>query len=463
MGFFSDVANVLTGGASGLVESVGGHKLSSLLSGGLTDVAKGNAPFTSITDPAIEKLGLDEATTNWLKDVQSQTMTAGFDQPAKAYERYKDTGDFWAGLDRFIDPAGTIDYSLRSTGDLIYDVAPEVVPYIQPVAATIGSLWGPGYAAAGSGIGSKLASGTRSYDYGEDFKDAAIAAVAAYIAGEALGAGGEAAQAGTEGATQAGTQAATQAAEQTALETIGQGALKGAMSGAARGIVPALQEGSFTPIVEGGITGAVTGGATSGIGELINTYLGTNMSPEELKAYEVAEKNPGAKIYVDNVPSTGPQPTYAPADTSPVLLDEAGNIQYDTNGPESMYPITEGGQPNYDPADVSKMYEPSTVEPTTIEKIGKGILDNAGTLKSLASIFGAAGAPGFTFEDIGGGGGGGATPESDWFSNIAASGTGKGKSKGITASDVKSLYHGRSFMPNLNEIEKEQKQDQYYS
>lgn len=463
MGFFSDVANVLTGGASGLVESVGGHKLSSLLSGGLTDVAKGNAPFTSITDPAIEKLGLDEATTNWLKDVQSQTMTAGFDQPAKAYERYKDTGDFWAGLDRFIDPAGTIDYSLRSTGDLIYDVAPEVVPYIQPVAATIGSLWGPGYAAAGSGIGSKLASGTRSYDYGEDFKDAAIAAVAAYIAGEALGAGGEAAQAGTEGATQAGTQAATQAAEQTALETIGQGALKGAMSGAARGIVPALQEGSFTPIVEGGITGAVTGGATSGIGELINTYLGTNMSPEELKAYEVAEKNPGAKIYVDNVPSTGPQPTYAPADTSPVLLDEAGNIQYDTNGPESMYPITEGGQPNYDPADVSKMYEPSTVEPTTIEKIGKGILDNADTLKSLASIFGAAGTPGFTIEDIGGGGGGGATPESDWFSNIVASGTGKGKSKGITASDVKSLYHGRSFMPNLNEIEKEQKQDQYYS
>ena len=453
MGFFSDVANVLTGGLHDLVESVGGHKLSSLLSGGLTDVAKGNAPFTSITDPAIEKLGLDEATTNWLKDVQSLIMTAGFDQLAKAYERYKDTGDFWAGLDRFIDPAGTIDYSTRKTGDLIYDVAPEVVPYIQPVAATIGGLWGPGGAAAGSGIGSKLASGTRSYDYGEDFKDAAIAAVADYTAGEALGAGGE--------ATQVGTQATTQAAEQTALETIGQGALKGAMSGAVRGIEPALQEGSFTPIVEGGITGAVTGGATSGIGELINTYLGTNMSPEELKAYEAAEKNPGAKIYVDNVPSTGPQPTYAPADTSPVLLDEAGNIQYDTSGPESMYPITEGGQPKYAPADVSKMYEPSTVEPTTIEKIGKGVLDNADTLKSLASMFGAAGAPGFAFEGIGGGGG--ATPESDWFYNIAASGTGKGKSKGIKASDVKSLYHGRSFMPNLNEIEKEQKQDQYYS
>ena len=457
MGFFSDVANVLTGGLSDLVESVRGHhKLSSLLSGGLTDVAKGNAPFTSITDPAIEKLGLDEATTNWLKDVQSLIMTAGFDQLAKAYERYEDTGDFWAGLDRFIDPAGTIDYGMRSTGDLIYDVAPEVVPYIQPVAATIGGLFGPGYAAAGSGIGSKLASGTRSYDYGEDFKDAAIAAVADYTAGEALGAGGEAG-----GATQVGTQATTQAAEQTALETIGQGALKGAMSGAVRGIEPALQEGSFTPIVEGGITGAVTGGATSGIGELINTYLGTNMSPEELKAYEVAEKNPGAKIYVDNVPSTGPQPTYAPADTSPVLLDEAGNIQYDTSGPESMYPITEGGQPKYASADVSKMYEPSTVEPTTIEKIGKGVLDNADTLKSLASMFGAAGAPGFAFEGIGGGGG--ATPESDWFYNIAASGTGKGKSKGITASDVKSLYHGRSFMPDLNEIEKEQKQDQYYS
>ena len=168
MGFFSDVANVLTGGLHGLVESVGGHKLSSLLSGGLTDVARGNAPFTSITDPAIEKLGLDEATTNWLKDVQSQTMTAGFDQPVKAYERYKDTGDFWAGLDRFIDPAGTIDYSTRSTGDLIYDVAPEVVPYIQPVAATIGGyVWGPGGAAAGSGLyGPALARGRdlKTYD-----------------------------------------------------------------------------------------------------------------------------------------------------------------------------------------------------------------------------------------------------------------------------------------------------------
>lgn len=163
-----------------------GKAIASIATGGLSDLVEGDMPLSGSVEGTAEALGLDKATTRWLKDINSQTLTGGFDQPYKAYQAATSGDgkvDIWKGIDRLVDPAGTIDYSLRQTGDVIYDVAPGVTPYLKTAGTTLGGIIGSyipvigtaAGAAIGSGIGSKLTSGTRQESYGKDFLDAGIA------------------------------------------------------------------------------------------------------------------------------------------------------------------------------------------------------------------------------------------------------------------------------------------------
>jgi hypothetical protein len=154
LGFFSAVASVLTGG--------------------LSDVVQGN------------KLGeglLGEEGANLFQDFVLSTGTAGLSDAYEGYEKYKETGDIWAGADRLIDPGGVVDYGTRKIGSFLPD---EIRQYAPKLGTIIGSVIYPvAGTAAGYGIGAKLKGAEDNYDYKGDFIGAATAAALAYLGQQA--------------------------------------------------------------------------------------------------------------------------------------------------------------------------------------------------------------------------------------------------------------------------------------
>ena len=190
--------------------------------------------------------------------------------------------------------------------------------------------------------------------------------------------------------------------------------------------------------------------------------------------------------------STGGIP-YAPANPSSMYpLDAYNNIQYAPAAPEVAYPLAsnaerlnafeaepqfasdyihpyelgsghgadvEIGSTNYDPHDTYFQTEPSLME-----QAGKIVLDNRSLLKVLSQLFNEAGAPTTGAAAFPGGGRLG-MPSSEAVTEFLMQhgGTGKGKSKGLGAGEVKGPYYGDSFMPGLRDIKKYDEQGLYYT
>ncbi len=511
------VAAVATGGLSEL--TTGGSvtdKIGSVMSGGLS-VANEEA-MGAIAD----KIGLDESSTQFLKDATGQFVPgAGLDtrQILEGIEKGSDQG-FWAGLDRAVDPAGTIDYTTRKQGDLQNELVPELRPYYQPAGAIIGNIvWGPYGAAIGSGLGSKMAGGTDYYDYEGDFKNAGMAFLASDL---------------TSGIDTGVSGYVSPTIGQTAGNIVG-GAAKGAATGAISGAPAALETGHIDPVLQGAALGGVIGGVAAGAGELYN-YFNPPTSPEAL-AYEYATENPGEMVqigspqqammdeayfyaqthpgtWVDSVTgeihpwygvgtpetmypltSTGGIP-YAPANPSSMYpLDAYNNIQYAPAAPEVAYPLASNAErlnafeaePQFASdyihpyelgsghgADVkigSTGYDPYNTyfneEPSILSSVGKFVLDNSNTLLKLASILGGGAGATVTPAEAGAfpGGGRSGMPSSEAVTEFLMQhgGTGKGKSKGLGAGEVKGPYYGDSFMPGLRDIKKYDEQGLYYT
>lgn len=121
-------------------------------------------------------------------------MTGGLSDLALGIKKGIETEGPWyekigAGIDRSLDPGGSVDYSLRTLGSILPDSGgfKQALPAIGgAVGGTIGSVLLPGIgtvggAAAGAGIGSKLAGDT----YAAGFLNAGISGATAY-AGSAL-------------------------------------------------------------------------------------------------------------------------------------------------------------------------------------------------------------------------------------------------------------------------------------
>lgn len=190
--------------------------------------------------------------------------------------------------------------------------------------------------------------------------------------------------------------------------------------------------------------------------------------------------------------STGGIP-YAPANPSSMYpLDAYNNIQYAPAAPEVAYPLAsnaerlnafeaepqfasdyihpyelgsghgadvEIGSTNYDPHDTYFQTEPSLME-----QAGKIVLDNRSLLKVLSQLFNEAGASTTGAAAFPGGGRSG-MPSSEAVTEFLMQhgGTGKGKSKGLGAGEVKGPYYGDSFMPGLRDIKKYDEQGLYYT
>ncbi len=282
------VAAVATGGLSEVGRAVLPEKVynpvASALSLGVLDVIeRGEAPFTGVIRYVGPALGMDESDMNWLEDVSADIFSGGFAQLPKAYKAATEDGGFdvWKGIDRLVDPAGTIDYSLRKTGDILYDIAPDVVRYVQPIGATVGGIVGSyvpvigtaAGAAIGSGIGSKIGAGTRTEDYGRDFVNAGISygagaatqglgnyvsgSVGNYTPGSFVDMASTTMPSGVAGAT--GSQAVGNVAGKV---------VEGAAKGAIGQIPAAYEQGSIEPLAIGAGLGGVGGALSGSAGEI---------------------------------------------------------------------------------------------------------------------------------------------------------------------------------------------------
>jgi len=109
-------------------------------------------------------------------DLFKSLLSGGISDAVEGYNKYKKGGSFFDFLDRGIDPGGTVDKGTRALGEQLPDEIRQVAPTIGGV---VGSIWGPGGAAAGAGVGSKIAGD----DTQTGMQKAGTAAVAAYIFG----------------------------------------------------------------------------------------------------------------------------------------------------------------------------------------------------------------------------------------------------------------------------------------
>lgn len=331
------IAAVATGGLSEVARQVlpqdTYNAAASGVSLGMSDIVEqGKAPFTGAIQYIGPELGMDEAHMNWLEDLSADMFSGGFAQLPKAYEAATEDGGFdvWKGIDRAVDPAGTIDYSLRRTGDNLYDLAPDVVQYAQPIGATVGGIVGSyvpvigtaAGAAIGSGIGSKIGAGTRSEDYGRDFMNAGIS----YGAGAA-----------TQGLGQYIGNAASEAGI-SGGKVIG-GAAEGAARGALSSAPTAYEQGSLKPIAIGAGLGGV-GGAIGGAYQMYTDpgdALGGGITDPDMYKKLVEEGMAPA-----NYGYTDPD-LYAKA-VSEGLLPKGTSMYSDRVAPEGYQPLEYGSE-----------------------------------------------------------------------------------------------------------------------
>lgn len=358
--------------------------------------------------------------------------------------------------------------AIKGVGDAL--IPSSLKPYVQPVATGVGALFGPVGAAVGAGIGSYLA--------GNDSPLEALLGAGTAYAGGALT-----------------NKIAPFISELAGGGTIGNVAGQ-AVGGAALGTVSAtptaIKTGDLTPLAYGAGIGGLIGGVSAGGNELydyitspsattiadqsmINAY---NNRPESfIDAY--LKQNPSyTPITADPTLSLLPQViTYNPFSTE--TLQGITGVQTNqptlmgTKTPEQVYTDIASNnmfyRPSSDPNQIGTLGKVFDKEPTLFDKateyagtLGKAVLNNSDIIKQIAAGLTAAGATIYApnVEDI-------LNPKksSDTYMEtlVSGTGTGVGKSKGVTAGQVKALpYNGLSFIPNYGDISDYKDEDLYY-
>jgi hypothetical protein len=402
-------------------------------------------------------------------------------------------------------------------------MSPLETAFVLGVPTLMGAIAGGpfGAAALGGAVGSATGS-LMSDSMNEqplDWGKAGITGVATY-------AGGAIAPTVTSAVTPALTSLAGQSVGQVAGGVVG-GAAGGAVTGGIRGADAAYKTGSWDPVLYGagigGLVGGVTGGiqaygnlntpenlayeyATANPGEQIYTQSPTQAMADE--AYFYAQTHPGTWVDAETgqihpyygvgtpdsmypLTPSGNIP-YAPANPSSMYpLDSYGNIQYAPAAPEVAYPLgsnaeklnainaepqfasdyihpynlgsghgadVEIGSTNYDPYNTYFKEDPSIMSQIGKALLNKGLIDN---LLKLLSGGGTSGGGAYPTSEEGRPGMGTSEAVTEFL--MQHGGTGKGKSKGLGAGEVKGPYYGDSFMPGLREIKKYDEQGLYYT
>lgn len=173
--------------------------IASFLTAGVSDLFQGNTPGSGAIGMTADVFNAPSGVKNWLQNLGSSITTFGGSDLVEGFKKAdKMEGSFWdklgAGFDRSVDPGGTVDTHTRVTGDAIYNLWPEITPYLKSLGTTIGTAVGsiiPGIgniagAAIGTGIGSKLGSGTRNYDYFGDAVDTLLSTGSAYLGSQGV-------------------------------------------------------------------------------------------------------------------------------------------------------------------------------------------------------------------------------------------------------------------------------------
>lgn len=168
---------------------------------------------------------------NKLNDVFVSAATGGISDAYAATKEDSVAG----GIDRALDPGGSIDSALRKTGEYI---DPKIKPYILQSFPILGSIYGPVLGMAGSLIASKLGGSTDTAAVQNALKVGAMGAAA-------------------KGAGVLGNYAGSTVASSTGSQALGS-TVSGATSGAVTGAGSALASGDN--VGEGALLGAAAGG-----------------------------------------------------------------------------------------------------------------------------------------------------------------------------------------------------------
>ena len=472
----------------------------SVATGGISDMVQGDPMFGAFNQALYDKgvIGSDGLKLlNVASGLGGSMLTFGLSDLTAGINKGLETGDVWAGIDRSIDPGGSVDYVTRGLGDIIYSISPEISQYLSEAGTAIGGaigsyvpVIGTGVGAAiGSGIGSKLESGNRDYDYGGDFLNAGTS----YLGGSAV-----------------------QGIAPAVSNYLGGGivgdALGGAASGATRSTLSSLPNAVESGNYNNLLTSALIGGAVGGVGGAfgstpeappegmnpLNSYImGGAASPtyEQFAANALSGIHiPGyvAPTVADSLAKTysSMHPSYTPFSVDPTLqllpqlnpLDSFGQVQpmYETPtlnsqpiSPEDVYLNAASEDMFYRPSDtpgeigtLGKVYDKPPSIWDTIQDyastFGKAVLDNSDLLKTISGGFTAAGMSGMAPGEFAGGSR--STPYTEWLSRMLNSGTGVGKSKGLRAGAVEGpAYDAGSFMPDNREISEYDSQGLYYT
>jgi hypothetical protein len=480
-----------------------GGSLLSLATGGVSDLVQGNSMGSGTLD-LIDKV----APGTFVGQVLPSLL-----MPAEAANR--DTAAIWSGdgstidkisntFDNLADPTNSVNYSLEGAGEQL----PEDVRAAAPgVLGAIGTVIYPvAGSALGYGIGAHLA--------GQSSTDALTGAGAAALASY-----------GAQGISPVVSNAVGGGVTGGVAGGAAQGAVAGGLGGVKPAIETGSWDPVLYGAGIGGLAGGITGGINAyGADEAaaraaaeqyyIDRYLQQNPSPyydtitgQIVHPTALSYDEFLAKAYQAANPSFEPfrvDPTLqyvTPADItfkeilensnllgtkSPEELAEKFYIDrylqqnpspyYDTITQQIVYPsgltpdeilVQDYMKANPTPS-VQELASPPSIWDTIQDyaaKAGDFVLDNSGTLLKLAGMLsgGAAAVPAGATVFPGGGRPGMASPDAVTEFLMQHGGTGKGKSKGLGAGEVKGPYYGDSFMPGLKEIKKYDEQGLYYT
>ena len=501
----TSVLNNITGGDPNFYQSVSDLGTMAQLNDAYRDMADARADYTwAVTTGGIAEPSAEKYMPTYFNDVGNIPVGKVGDTTIYAFGATPGEGNY------YINKEGTgVEYfEPDKMGGL-------ETAFVTGIGALMGGIAGGPFGAAALGGGLGAGAGSLMTDSMNeqplDWTKAGVTALATY-------GGGAIAPAVTTAVTPALTGALGNTAGTVAGGAVG-GAAGGAVRGGLTGAYTAAETGEWDPVLYGAGIGGVVGGITGGIGAYnsldnlsasdkfyVDRYLQQNPSPyydtitgemiypaslstDELLAQAYQAANPGFTPF-----TVDPLLQYAtPADTALQGTLENSNALGTTN-PEELADkfytdryTQQNPSPYYDTITQQMIYPPGITPdealvqdytkanptptvaelaspPSIMGDIGKAVLDNKKLLDYLAKLLGGAGAAtgAGAFPD-GGGRPGMASPDAVTEFLMQHGGTGKGKSKGLGAGEVKGPYYGDSFMPGLKEIDKYNEQGLYYT
>jgi hypothetical protein len=412
------VSSIMSGGMSDIAEgnpwysatantvgNVLGPGLASALSGGMYDLAKLDVPFTGASEaigPEFSSLlsggisdvlkgeTLGAGTLKGINDIVPEGTLVGQLLPSmlmpvqsmvsdvkKVTESDGTLLDKITGIaDEIFDPTSMVNYTLEGAGDAL--IPSSLKPYVQPIATGVGALFGPVGAAIGSGVGSHLGGN-------ESSTDAQISALASYLGGsmsdEISPIISDLAGGGTIG-------------------NIAGGAVEGATKGAISATPTAIKTGNLTPLAYGAGIGGLIGGTSAGGSELYDYITSPNASSIADQSMIDAYNNRPVS-FIDEY--TKQNPSYTPITTDPTLGITPQVLPYNPFSTEILQNVSgvQTNQPTLmgtktpekvytDAASKDMFYRPST-DPNQIGTLGKVFDKEPSIWNSIQDYAGKAG------------------------------------------------------------------------